>query len=131
MAARRALEGQRVLAKLIAQFVDMKFAGHATDCYEAARASPSSTGTEGTLYKQGSSPLAESRCQTESRRAGEIETRSKITDRAPLIHRGEPLRLPNRLGDEAAEPLRGVCYFGLWLVRFKRWSFETLPIFNT
>lgn len=47
-------EHQRILAELITQFFDMKSGGHTEDCYEPESASPSSTGTERTLYKKGS-----------------------------------------------------------------------------
>lgn len=51
MPARSALEHQRVLTKLIAQLVDVKFGRHAADCYETAAARPSSTGILKTLYE--------------------------------------------------------------------------------
>jgi hypothetical protein len=51
MAARSALEHQRVLTKLIAQLMDVKFGRHAADCHETAAARPSSTGTLKTLYE--------------------------------------------------------------------------------
>jgi hypothetical protein len=37
MTALRAFEYQRILAELIAQFVDMKFGGHGADCYDSHR----------------------------------------------------------------------------------------------
>jgi hypothetical protein len=44
MAASGTFEYQSVLAKLIAQFLDVKCAGHAADCYDTATARPSSPG---------------------------------------------------------------------------------------
>ena len=51
MAARSALEHQRVLTKLIAQLVDVKSGRHAADCHETAAARPSSTRILKTLYE--------------------------------------------------------------------------------
>jgi len=51
VAARSALEHQRVLTKLIAQLVDVKSGRHAADCHETAVARPSSTGIMKTLYE--------------------------------------------------------------------------------
>ena len=51
VAARSALEHQRVLTKLIAQLVDVKSGRHAADCHETAAARPSSTGILKTLYE--------------------------------------------------------------------------------
>lgn len=59
MTTLRAFEYQGVLAKLIAQFVDRKFAGHIADCYDQERASPSSSEQPQTLYKRSSSRLAD------------------------------------------------------------------------
>jgi hypothetical protein len=61
MTADSAFEYQRILAKLIAQFVDTKSAGHAADCYEPPPRRPSSTGIDRTLYKVHSSPNRYSR----------------------------------------------------------------------
>jgi hypothetical protein len=73
MTARRALEDQSILAKLIAQFVDMKSAEHGADCYDTAAARPSSTKTKGTLYKTDSSPLAESRRRLDQDRHSDVQ----------------------------------------------------------
>jgi hypothetical protein len=51
VAARSALEHQRVLTILIAQLVDVKSGRHAADCHETAAARPSSTGIMTTLYE--------------------------------------------------------------------------------
>ncbi len=51
VAARSALEHQRVLTKLIAQLVDVKSGRHAADCHETTVARPSSTGIMKTLYE--------------------------------------------------------------------------------
>jgi hypothetical protein len=50
VAARNAFEDQGVLAKFIAQFVDMKSGCHAADCYDTGAARPSSIRTGKTLY---------------------------------------------------------------------------------
>ena len=52
MSARPAFEDQRVLAKLIAQFVDMKSPRASQDCYEPERRRPSSTRPTATMYKE-------------------------------------------------------------------------------
>jgi hypothetical protein len=54
MTALGTFEQQHILAELIAQFFDMKSGAHTEDCYEPESASPSSTGTERTLYEKGS-----------------------------------------------------------------------------
>ena len=51
VAARSALEHQRVLTKLIAQLVDMKLGRHGVDCYGPMRSRPSSSEALTTLYR--------------------------------------------------------------------------------
>jgi hypothetical protein len=60
VAARNAFEDQGVLAKLIAQFVDMKSARHGADCYGTGAARPSSTHAGQTLYDAGANAVARS-----------------------------------------------------------------------
>src|ERR1700730_178657 len=51
MPARTALEHQRILTELVAQFVDMKSGRHSADCYDTAAARPSSGWLVLILYK--------------------------------------------------------------------------------
>ena len=44
MAASATCQYQGILAKLVAQFLDVKCPGHAADCYDTASGRPSSTG---------------------------------------------------------------------------------------
>jgi hypothetical protein len=60
MAAGDALEDQGVLAKLIAQFVDVKSARHAADCYGTGAPRPSSTHAGQTLYDAVANAVARS-----------------------------------------------------------------------
>ena len=52
MAACRALEDQRVLTELIAEFLDMRSARHAANCCDTSQMRPSSNSTAATLYKE-------------------------------------------------------------------------------
>ena len=52
VAARGAFEDQRVLTELIAEFIDMKSAHHATNCYDTSQMRPSSNDIGTTLYKK-------------------------------------------------------------------------------
>jgi hypothetical protein len=67
VAARNAIEDQGVLAKLIAQFVDMKSARHGANCYGTGAARPSSTHAWQTLYDADANTIARSSRAKQSR----------------------------------------------------------------
>src|SRR5882757_3118584 len=64
MSTLRALQHQGVLAKLIAQLVDLKLGGHGAECYGPMRSRPSSSEVPTTLY---GAPSAISECAPRSK----------------------------------------------------------------
>lgn len=89
VAACNALEDQGVLAKFIAQFVDMKSDCHAADCHDTGAARPSSVRTGKTLYDAGANSGANSDANAGS-------SRLSATPRLPPRRSLDPRVAPER-----------------------------------